>query len=564
MRLINVKTFKLEHFQDPVLPVDIPYAILSHTWADDEVTFQDMQDLSIASSKKGFAKIRATCEIAITYGLWYAWVDTCCIDKLSSAELSEAINSMFGWYKNALLCFAFLSDLPVDCQIEVSEDFRKCRWFTRGWTLQELIAPANVMFFDKEWNLKGTKEDLSKEIEDITGIDEWVLNDSTSLSTIPIAKRMSWAANRRTCRIEDMTYCLLGIFEVNIPMIYGEGPRAFVRLQEEIMRKTTDLSLFAWQARDKAEYRGILANSPEEFFNCGKITSSEDQFRFRDEMSMTNKGLKIYTTLHYSGHGIYTMDLHCYREEASGASIRVGIYLQRVLDTYFRHFPQQTAPSEVLKGDSFWPIFIASTADEKIISSLINADKSRRICINFPKDTYRYRVDGIKAVPEAYWHANEQYFSIYGLRHFKCFVRFCVTSRILPQHANHGTASEETTRWLLVCELAGDRDLSISLYAESGLQGSPKPEGFIDPFKDIDQYGPLGDPFSLSVLSPGDHEDHSVSMLHDNHGYDYLISAKVATIQAPPFQITIKLDPKDQHQMDHHSPWGVEPRFNPI
>ena len=119
----------------------------------------------------------------------------------------------------------------------VSDDFRRCKWFTRGWTLQELLAPTNLIFFDKEWNLRGLKMDLEEEIEAITGINRWVLNGSTPLSTIPLAKRMSWAAGRQTTRIEDMAYCLLGIFDINMPMIYGEGSRAFIRLQEEILKK---------------------------------------------------------------------------------------------------------------------------------------------------------------------------------------------------------------------------------------------------------------------------------------------------------------------------------------
>jgi hypothetical protein len=131
MRLINAKTLKLELFNDPV-PAHVPYAILSHTWSDDEVTFQDIQDLSIARSKAGFSKIAATCKKALAHDLDYVWVDTCCIDKSSSAELSEAINSMFRWYKNSLQCFAFLSDLPATGRAIILDEFRKCRWFTRA------------------------------------------------------------------------------------------------------------------------------------------------------------------------------------------------------------------------------------------------------------------------------------------------------------------------------------------------------------------------------------------------------------------------------------------------
>lgn len=549
MRLINTQTFNLELFTDPV-PAEVPYAILSHTWTDDEVTFEDMQDLSIARCKEGFSKVEATCQMAVKHGLQYAWVDTCCIDKSSSAELSEAINSMFRWYKNALLCYAFLSDLPAGKEAVVSDDFRECRWFTRGWTLQELIAPTNLMFFDKEWNLRGVKMDLEEEIEAITGINRWVLNGSTPLSTISLAKRMSWAAGRQTTRVEDMAYCLLGIFDVNMPMIYGEGSRAFIRLQEEILKKTTDLSLFAWQTKESTAYRGILADSPAEFLGCGEIVSSEDQFRFRDEISMTNKGVKINTALQYSDRGTYILDLHCYREEASGASTRIGIYLKRALDTYFRYASQQTALAGVLPGSLPRSIFLASTTDVDMMSSMVQDEKSRRICIEFPKDTYPCRLDDIKAVPETYWHGNEQYFSIHGLPRFKCFVRFCVTSRVLPRQPNYGTASEESTYFILVCDLASVPNLRMSLYAETGLQSSPKPEGFIDPFKNIEQYGPLGDPFSLSVLSPGDQEDHRVSMMHRDHRHDYVVSASLVTTRSPPFRVVISVSPPDDYRID--------------
>ncbi|EEU35443.1 uncharacterized protein NECHADRAFT_16940, partial [Fusarium vanettenii 77-13-4] len=272
MRLINVYTLELELFPDLALS-RIPYAILSHTWRADEVDFNDMRDLAVARSKKGFSKTEEPCRMAISHGLRYAWVDTCCIDKSSSAELSEAMNSMIQWYRQAAVCYAFLSDLPVSGEIRGSDSFGKCRWFTRGWTLQELIAPADVRFFDQAWSPRGTKKTLCSEVSKITGISETVLGNQVPLSTIPLARRMSWAAGRQTTRAEDLAYCLLGIFDVNISMIYGEGSKAFVRLQEEILRKTTDLSLFAWVTTNTptTEYRGILAESPCEFPECGNI-----------------------------------------------------------------------------------------------------------------------------------------------------------------------------------------------------------------------------------------------------------------------------------------------------
>jgi hypothetical protein len=118
------------------------------------------------------------------------------------------------------------------------------RWFTRGWTLQELIAPKTVYFFDSSWNEIGEKRQPEKEIAEVTGIDSDVLRDHRSLYTKRIARRMSWASSRETTRIEDIAYCLMGIFNVNMPLLYGEGERAFIRLQEVIMRSNYDHTLF--------------------------------------------------------------------------------------------------------------------------------------------------------------------------------------------------------------------------------------------------------------------------------------------------------------------------------
>ncbi|KAH7134785.1 heterokaryon incompatibility protein-domain-containing protein [Dactylonectria estremocensis] len=273
MRLINARTLKLEVFNDPALT---PYAILSHTWDGDEVSFEDMKDLKTARTKTpSFSKIEAACRLVLGEGLDYVWVDTCCIDKSSSAELLEAINSMFRWYNNAIYCLAYLSDLlPGDELIGALDAARNYRWFSRGWTLQELIAPAAVRFYNADWNFLGTKFENAKEIEAMTGIDQGVLKNLTPLAAISLAKRMSWAATRHTTRIEDMAYCLLGLFDVTMPMLYGEGPRAFTRLLEEILRKTTDLSLFAWRAPEDSEYCSVLAKSPAEFLGSFALLDS--------------------------------------------------------------------------------------------------------------------------------------------------------------------------------------------------------------------------------------------------------------------------------------------------
>ncbi|PMD20384.1 HET-domain-containing protein [Hyaloscypha hepaticicola] len=240
MWLLNTTSLELEFFMSSE---DHPYAILSHTWEDGEVSFQDMQSLPNARTKKGFSKVIETCRLARQWDLSYAWIDTCCIDKSSSAELTEAINSMFNWYKKSAICFAFLSDLSASEDEVQKNELWRCRWFTRGWTLQELIAPEKVEFYDQRWQWSGTKQSLQQELSAITGIDLEILEDSNLLSTIPVARRMSWASRRKTSRVEDRAYSLLGLFDVNVPLIYGEGPKAFIRLQEEIMKQNNDLSL---------------------------------------------------------------------------------------------------------------------------------------------------------------------------------------------------------------------------------------------------------------------------------------------------------------------------------
>jgi hypothetical protein len=222
---------------------DIPrYAILSHTWGpcDEEVTFEDFRN-NTGTSKAGYKKIQFCGEQARCDGLQYFWVDTCCIDKSNHDELCEAINSMFRWYQNSDRCYVYLSDVSTVttddnelCQQPWELDFQKSRWFTRGWTLQELISPASVEFFSKEGKKLGSKVLLERQVCKITAIPVKGLEGS-SLSNFSVAERISWAEKRETTRKEDKAYSLLGIFGVHMPLIYGEGrDHAFIRLREEI------------------------------------------------------------------------------------------------------------------------------------------------------------------------------------------------------------------------------------------------------------------------------------------------------------------------------------------
>ncbi|KAK0642137.1 heterokaryon incompatibility protein-domain-containing protein, partial [Cercophora newfieldiana] len=247
MRLLKTRTElpELEDFAADDIPL---YAVLSHTWEKDEISFQDIQAIqrgdTAATRKPEYHKIAMTRAVAAAHGFDYVWIDTCCIDKMSSAELSEAINSMYRWYQEAAMCYAHLTDVTA-----VNKELAASRWFTRGWTLQELIAPSMMVFLNTAWEEIGTKSDLGPVISKITRIPEAILQGAADLETASIAQRMSWAANRKTTRPEDIAYCLMGLFGVNMPMLYGEGEKAFIRLQEEIMKISSDHTLFAWGNR---------------------------------------------------------------------------------------------------------------------------------------------------------------------------------------------------------------------------------------------------------------------------------------------------------------------------
>ncbi|KAK8124139.1 HET-domain-containing protein [Apiospora kogelbergensis] len=306
MRLLDVKSLQLEEFVTQRAP---KYAILSHTWEDEEISFKEMSDLpSESRTKKGYKKITATCRIALQDGYDYVWIDTCCIDKSSSAELTEAINSMFRWYQRADICYAYLSDLPVATSLDavsINAELRNCRYFTRGWTLQELIAPREVVFFDQDWQIRGSRSTLAGLLSDVTGIKTSILKRQAPLSSICVAQKLSWAASRNTTRIEDTAYCLLGIFDVNMPLLYGEEEKAFRRLQYEIIKGVADMSIFSWQLSRPIEsgahcsspnlsprrtFCGLLADSPRAFAQCGSIERL--LHHHRADFSVSNNGIK--------------------------------------------------------------------------------------------------------------------------------------------------------------------------------------------------------------------------------------------------------------------------------
>ncbi|OAK95074.1 HET-domain-containing protein, partial [Phaeosphaeriaceae sp. SRC1lsM3a] len=318
MRLLHSKKRVFQSFDGDSVP---PYATLSHTWGSKEVTHQEMVAWIQADKegrslydKRDFRKIDLTCNQARYDGIDWVWIDTCNIDKSSSSELSEAINSMFQWYKNADMCYVYLEDINYQDLKAIYKDLkgsqegianynklrvlRSARWFSRGWTLQELIASEKIRFYcaipgSTRWSFIGSKESELDLLATITGIDKAVLEQPDLLSTMSVARRMSWAAFRETTRPEDIAYCLLGVFQVNMPLLYGEGSNAFIRLQEEILKNSEDESLFAWTEQEVNKVirnDGILASHPRAFSESSEIVPYASKL---EPYAMTNRGLRI-------------------------------------------------------------------------------------------------------------------------------------------------------------------------------------------------------------------------------------------------------------------------------
>ncbi|KAJ2986308.1 hypothetical protein NUW58_g5092 [Xylaria curta] len=306
------------------------YAILSHTWGHEEVTFQDYllttgphaNRHAHIRKKAGFPKIVGACKRAHADGLQYLWCDTNCIDKSSSAELSEAINSMYAWYRDSVVCYAYLADVDAGAVAHVGPgasiglgQFKNSRWFTRGWTLQELLAPKKVVFFDRQWRVFGNRDELAQTICDITRIHIPVLRDQNKVPEYSIAQRMSWAADRETSRVEDIAYCLLGIFDINMPLLYGEGVKSFMRLQREIIKVSDDQSILAWNLLGGRTERltGALARTPSCFRFCGSVVRDPDITRL--PFAITNMGLTMkLPRIHTMMGGLFLVGLNCSHE----------------------------------------------------------------------------------------------------------------------------------------------------------------------------------------------------------------------------------------------------------
>ena len=342
MRLIKVKAFlereelirqgkrvdrraKVLEFGDDEVT---EYAILSHRWIEQEVDYNevvklmkmDEEERSEIRQRDGYRKILESCEQAKKDGYEWLWVDTCCIDKRSSAELSEAINSMYRWYENSRMCYTYLHDVhgsSFPTALDHTSYYKSNgwpEWFSRGWTLQEMIAPRDVRFFNRYWHPIGDKRTLAPTLQTITQVPLYILKEGLYSNRPCVAQIMSWAANRTTTRVEDRAYSLMGLLDVNMPMLYGEGKKAFHRLQLEIIRTSNDQSILAWGCNEGEVRNGsILADDPSLFRDCNEMElMNRDEFTkyvgFRtpaegledDRLGtfpITNRGIQIWLFL---------------------------------------------------------------------------------------------------------------------------------------------------------------------------------------------------------------------------------------------------------------------------
>ncbi|KIW13334.1 hypothetical protein PV08_08522 [Exophiala spinifera] len=355
IRLIKTSDLSQHVFEGRSVP---GYVILSHRWEEGEISLGELQG-NLNLHKQGWLKLQRFCQFAETRGHRFVWIDTCCIDKTSSAELQEAINSMFRWYRRAECCYVYLCDVPARDDLDLPEwtkIFKASKWFTRGWTLQELLAPHRLTFVCSDWKEEiGSRQSLSHEVSEVTRIPEkplvqgWSLKDDFGGAEFTVAQIMSWASKRSTTRVEDTAYSMMGLFHINMPLLYGEGSNAFIRLQLEIMSKYDDNSLFAWgiplrdrhfesnsalnRALDIPEaywWGGLLAPAIHCFEDCAGHFHHLERYEDARLFSMTSKGIQVegllrrYEKARYGGSH-WLLPLNCGRE--AHLKHRLGIVL---------------------------------------------------------------------------------------------------------------------------------------------------------------------------------------------------------------------------------------------
>ena len=386
MRLININAFlrreqqmstrKQVDYRTKVLEFrddeTTDYVILSHRWIDPtEVDFEELVNLARMDKAErdevrrrlGYKKIFDSCQQAQKDGYEWVWVDTCCIDKRSSAELSEAINSMYRWYGNAGICYTYLHDVD-DPFFPIRQDNKKYpksngwpEWFSRGWTLQEMIAPRNLQFFNKDWQPIGDKKRLAQTLGWITEVPEHILADGLEGNRPCVAQIISWAAKRTTTRVEDRAYSLMGLLDVNMPMLYGEGKKAFRRLQLEIIRSSNDQSIFAWGTHRKARMGSILADDPSDFVNCSDMKLMDHDEVTKELPSLSSTNADCFDVFPVTNRGIQIwIPLRRYRDSNSvfraylpfRNNFGIQVFIDLVLwnSNYYRYLSTGQAASE--------------------------------------------------------------------------------------------------------------------------------------------------------------------------------------------------------------------------
>ncbi|KAG6333799.1 hypothetical protein ID866_5294 [Astraeus odoratus] len=428
MRLINVQVFldldegrkvnpdeNILKDHDDHQSSDTKYAILSHCWGDanDEVQFREMEGLTkMATSMRkkfrqrhGYQKILEACKQARQDQLKWLWVDTCCINKESSSELSEAINSMFRWYESSEKCYVYLHDVqstrfPTEPDKDRYHVGGRPKWFSRGWTLQELVAPSIVQFFNQDWHLIGDKRTHSRPLSEITRIPTCILQYGLEAYRPSAAQIMSWAADRVTTRMEDRAYSLLGLFGVHLPMLYGEGKlHAFRRLQLEIIRTTNDHSIFAWDRELTGWSGSVLADEPDFFRHCDDVVKMEPEeylVALKEEVpenelrsvpeetirtySVTNSGIHIWLPLKRcrGSQSIFEARLACRR---SFDTSPMPIILMSFKSNYYRYFGHFQA----INGTTaqFKPLYLAYREETRRRDFTFRVDDRAITCAGF-------------------------------------------------------------------------------------------------------------------------------------------------------------------------------------
>lgn len=338
MWLINTATLeRIEIKEHDKIP---PYAVLSHTWCqdDDKDPYTEVRNLPSAKQGRGFGKVRNACARALqAHKLEWLWADSLCIDRTSDVELSNSINSISSLLRNCAVCLTYLEDIYLSSSWE--ELLPTCRWVQRSWTLMELIAPRHIFFYDHNWCPLGSKTSLNTKLSQITGVDCAVLDDPDRLVDYSVGRKMSWAAKRSAYRSEDVAYSLLGLFGVRLTVRYGEGKRAFTRLQEEIMKTTCDGSLLAWTSKDTQHYRGLLARSPAEFDHFA-LWQDVSPFGLPFEFEFCSTGLFIRATFGREDTGELVLGI-CETTRAYHGEYQPGILLRLWDGAYVRAHPQQ-------------------------------------------------------------------------------------------------------------------------------------------------------------------------------------------------------------------------------